>query len=381
MRVQSLIRNSAIAASLLCLLPLSVNADDNELQALIERLGIRESDTASRDIPSWSKPRKISFLLRPDAPASGLGSEQWVREVADGVEIHFLSFGPEGIDTTGAADSDAYFGWCIPSIIEAAANLRYLHLYSAGIDRCAAIPGIRDRGMITSNSAKAASETIADHSIAMMFTLTRNLHMHHTAQLRGEWDGISENAPETVAIGGKTMLVLGLGGIGTQVARRAHGLGMRVIGTRNSSRDGPDFVDHVGLSDEMLSLAAQADVVVNALPLTNRTKYIVNGEFFDAMRNGSYYVSVGRGATTDTDALIAALKSGKLSGAGLDVTDPEPLPRKHELWRIPNVLITPHSSSASSLSVNNTTLIARENLRRYIQGEQLLNIVDFARGY
>ena len=110
------------------------------------------------------------------------------------------------------------------------------------------------------------------------------------------------------------MLVLGLGGIGSQTAKRAHGLGMMVIGTRNSSRTGPDYVAEVGLSHEMHDLAKRADVVVNALPLTDSTRGIVDSAFFDNMPDGSYYISVGRGATTDTDALLAALNSGRLSG-------------------------------------------------------------------
>jgi len=156
---------------------------------------------------------------------------------------------------------------------------------------------------------------------------------------------------------------------------------MRVIATRNSSRTGPDYVDYVGLSSEMNELAAHAHVVIIALPLTSTTRGIVNAAFFKAMKNGSYYISVGRGATTDTDALIAAMESEKLHGAGLDVTDPEPLPNDHRLWAVPNVIITPHSSSSSERSSRNTWIIARENLRRYIQGEKLLNLVDLDRGY
>ena len=99
------------------------------------------------------------------------------------------------------------------------------------------------------------------------------------------------------------------------------------------------------------------------------------------MTDGSYYISVGRGKTTDTDALVTALNSGKLNGAGLDVTDPEPLPEDHELWTTPNVLITPHTAASSDLSGRNTIMIARENLRRYVHGEPLLNLVDLTRGY
>jgi D-2-hydroxyacid dehydrogenase (NADP+) len=211
--------------------------------------------------------------------------------------------------------------------------------------------------------------------------LTRNLHFFHTEQLKSNWASNAPSSSEAIVVEGKTMLVLGLGGIGSQVAKRAHALGMRVIGTRNSSRNGPDYVDYVGLSDEMLDLAKQSDVVFNALPLTDKTKGIVNADFFEAMKNRSYYVSVGRGGTTDTQALIAALKDGKLAGAGLDVTDPEPLPAEHELWLLPNVIITPHTASRSDTSRLNSQLIARENLRRYIRGEHLLNQVDMKRGY
>ena len=131
----------------------------------------------------------------------------------------------------------------------------------------------------------------------------------------------------------------------------------------------------------MITLAAQADVVVNTLPLTSATRGIVNAEFFDAMKDGSYYISVGRGATTDTVALVAAIDSGKISGVGLDVTDPEPLPEDHRLWTLANVIITPHVSALSDRSSRNTRVIARENLRRYILGEKLLNLVDLKRGY
>jgi phosphoglycerate dehydrogenase-like enzyme len=156
---------------------------------------------------------------------------------------------------------------------------------------------------------------------------------------------------------------------------------MRVVATRNSSRNGPDYVDYVGLSDEMVTLAGTADVIVNALPLTSGTRRIIDTEFFAGTKDGAIYISVGRGATTVTDALMVALESGRLRGAGLDVTDPEPLPEDHPLWKIPNIIITPHMAGQSELSTRNRWIIARENLRRYILGEKLLNLVDLERGY
>lgn len=360
-----------------CLLATGAGAQEVDMNALAKELGMRESSVPSREMPGWEKPDNVTILTFGEMPASGIGSKAWMLEATGDVPVTFFAATGDA-DWSQIADTDVIIGWCSPDAVAAATNVRYLHIFSAGIDRCAAIPGIADRGIIATNSAKAASETIAEHSIALMLMLTRGLHAHHAAQMDADWRGAS---PETIAVQGRTMLVLGLGGIGSQVAKRADGLGMTVMGTRNSSRSGPDYVDYVGLASETNELAAKADVIVNALPLTDSTRGSLDAAFFNAMKDGSYYITVGRGGTTDTDALMAALESGKLAGAGLDVTDPEPLPADHPLWNAPNLVISPHTAARSDLSRRNTTLLGRENLRRYINGEKLLNMVDLARGY
>ena len=175
---------------------------------------------------------------------------------------------------------------------------------------------------------------------------------------------------------GKTVLVLGLGSIGRETAQRAHGLGMRVVATRNSRREGPDYVDYVGLSHEALALAAQADVVINALPLTPATQNLVDAEFFHAMPTDALFINVGRGGTVDTAALVSALENNTIGGAGLDVVNPEPLPKTSPLWGFKNVIITPHVAAMSNKSLQLTRLIAQENLRRYIVGDRLINFVN-----
>ena len=143
------------------------------------------------------------------------------------------------------------------------------------------------------------------------------------------------------------------------------------IATRNSSREGPDFVDKVGLSDELLALAAKADVVVNAAPLTAKTTDLFDKRFFATLKPGTTFINIGRGSSVVTDDLVAALRSGRVGGAALDVTDPEPLPDGHPLWAMENVIITPHVASESGAQNERYMLLIAENLRRYVAGEPL----------
>ena len=342
------------------------------------RLGFAESDRPSRDLDSWARPQSIVVQVPDDLPATGPLSAEWIRAAAPGVDIEIIPF--SGDPSAALATADAYFGWCRRDLA-AHPELDYVHIYSAGLDGCTRNEALVDRDLIATNSAKAASETIAEHSIALMLALTRNLHQYRDRQAEGTWQRGFGEFDGSVSVRGKTLLVLGLGGIGTQTAQRAHDLGMRIVATRNSSREGPDFVDYVGLADETLKLAAEADVVFNALPLTRNTRGSIDSAFFAAIKPGAYYVSVGRGGTTDTGALMSALAEGRLAGAALDVTDPEPLPDDHPLWSMPNVIITPHVAASSDVSFGITLELARENLRRYAAGEPLLNPVDFRRGY
>jgi phosphoglycerate dehydrogenase-like enzyme len=235
--------------------------------------------------------------------------------------------------------------------------------------------------IVFTNNKRLSGPAIAEHTIAMMLSITRGLPAYQRAQANNTWERKPGSYMTFGELPGKTMLVVGLGGIGTQIALRAHGLGMRVIATRNSSRSGPDYVEYVGLADELHTLAAKADVIVNALPLTEATTALFDKNFFNAAKKGALFLSVGRGKSTVTADLVAALESGQLFGAGLDVTDPEPLPKDSPLWQMENVLITPHISAVGIDSSRRTMIVAAENLRRYVAGEAMLNVVDLRRGY
>jgi phosphoglycerate dehydrogenase-like enzyme len=283
---------------------------------------------------------------------------------------------------THAASAGAIIGICDDELLAAAPHVSWVQIYSAGAERCVTSPKFTNGDVVLTNMQKMSSPVIAEHAIAIMLALFRNLPAFIEDSGSGEWKRDEAYTQGMTTAHGKTMLVLGLGGIGTEIARRGAALGMRVTATRNTSREGPDFVDYVGLSDEMMNLAREADVIVNALPLTDKTRGLLGAEFFAAtgQKRAPYFINVGRGATVDTDALLTALQDGRLAGAGLDVTDPEPLPPTHGLWQADNVIITPHVSARGS-DLERYRLLVLENIRRYLAGDALLNTVDAGRGY
>ena len=349
-------------------------ADETSKTHLIADLGLRESATASRDLPGWRPPQKIVvFAFEP-------GRAEWLAEVVPGVEL--IAAPDRAAILADIADADVFIGFCMPEAIEAGEKLHWLQSMSAGVERCVNDKTMAERQIVLTNAQRLYGPAIAEHTIAMLMALNRGLEFYVGAQPEGRWasDGRRlENAYWELT--DRTMLVVGLGGIGTEIARRAKALGMRVVATRNSSREGPDFVDYVGLADELNELAPQADVVVNATPLTPATTGLFDTEFFALMKPNAYFINIGRGRSVVTDDLLAALQDGVIAGAALDVTEPEPLPPDHPLWQTPRVIITPHVSGSSDLSSERRWQLVRENLRRYVAGEPLLSVVDYERNY
>ena len=238
---------------------------------------------------------------------------------------------------------------------------------------------MRERDILVTNMQRIGGPIIAEHVMGMVLAFTRGIDLYVPAQPRAEWRRMTPPGRMAV-IDGKTMLVVGLGGIGSEVAKRAHALGMKVIATRASGRTGPDFVSYVGLPDELPKLASEADFVVNTAPLTPQTTGIFDAAFFAKMKPTAYFINVARGRSVVTAALVDALNSKKIAGAGLDVTDPEPLPPDHPLWKAPNVIITPHVANDSDLGYEAQIKVVQENLRRYVAGEPCCRWWTSARG-
>ncbi len=362
------------AAAALCSV-LTAFSHAGELPAPLQGLGLREHKVASRDMPGWERPGRV--VVRN---LFGQDAVPMLQKVAPGVEIVSVTTLDEA--RAAAGNAQVLIGYCDQSVFEGAEALHWVQVYFAGVENCVNQPAMKAGGLVLTNGQRLGSPTLADHAIALMMSLTRGLYPNHVSQQRGKWEPAWGKPPPAFGeVQGRTMLVVGLGGIGSQVAKRAHGLGMRVTATRNSRREGPDYVAYVGLADEVLELAAKADVVVNAAPLTDSTRGMFNKQFFEAMKPSAYFISVGRGQSTVTADLIEALESGRIAGAGLDVTDPEPLPEGHPLWTAPNVIITPHVAGRSREAFERVGALVAENLRRYVAGEPLLSVVNVERGY
>jgi phosphoglycerate dehydrogenase-like enzyme len=364
------------AALILTLDSPPARADEESLpdvQTLIRDLGIVASPTPSRDRPGWRAPRKI--LVRAGSPGLVAG----LREVAPSVELVPVRSAAEAV--AKAADADALLGFCDADVLAKGKQIRWIQSFSAGVEECVAIPAVRERDILVTNMQRVAGPVMAEHVLAMMLAFTRGLEFFIPEHMAGRWTDQIPPPGKMQTLEGKTVLVVGLGGIGSEVAKRAHALGMNVVATRASGREGPDYVSYVGLPDELIKLTGDADFIVNTTPLTPETTRIFNAKFFAAVKRGAYFFNVGRGGSVAQDDLVQALRDGQLAGAGLDVTDPEPLPADSALWKMPNVILTPHVAADTDAGRGARYAIARENLRRYVAGEPLLSVVDVKRGY
>jgi phosphoglycerate dehydrogenase-like enzyme len=270
-----------------------------------------------------------------------------------------------------------------PEFLAKAPNLVWIQAMSAGVDHLVAMKPLADNDRIVLTNMRAVhGPAIADHAFAMLLTLTRNMREHLADQAKAQWDRAGDDSgPAPIALQGRTMLVVGLGGIGAEIAQRAHGFGMRVTAIRRSDTPGPDYIERLGHQSDLLDMLKDADVVAIALPLTKETENLFDAKVLAAMKKGSYLINIARGPIVNTDALLAALNSGHLAGACLDVTDPEPLPHDHPLWKQPNVIITPHVASDADLTRERRWALFKENVRRFGAGEPLMNTVDKKAGY
>ena len=261
----------------------------------------------------------------------------------------------------------------IENYLVADGKLRWIQSNSAGVEGFLGFPQLRGSDVVLTNAKIIQGPEIADHALGLLLNFTRNLKAFNAKMPEG-WDTTRELP--MIELAGKTALVVGLGGIGTQIAQRAAAFGMTVIATDPKDIPMHRDVAYVGKPDEFEDLLPRADVVFSAVPHTPATEGMFGARQFELMKEGVYFINISRGKVVETDALVAALGSGKVRAAGLDVTDPEPLPTDHPLWTMPNVTITPHVATVSDRIGERRMQLLRDNIVRFATGRPLRNVVD-----
>jgi len=241
------------------------------------------------------------------------------------------------------ADVDGVIGSVSPALLAKAPKLRWLQIESAGVENYMALPGFAESPVTLTNCKIVQGPEIADHALGLLLALTRGIAIAASSP-GGQWN---QRAFSPIELRGKTAVIIGVGGIGTQIALRVHASGMTVIGVDPKDMPFTTYLAKTVTPDRLDSVIPLADVVFVSAPLTARSRKMMGPRQFDLMKQNSYFIAVSRGGLYDMNALVKALDAKKLAGAGVDVTDPEPLPPDHPLWKFPNVVITPHIAGRS----------------------------------
>ncbi len=307
---------------------------------------------------------------------SRLGHESYLRLQAAAPEIDLIE-GDRSKVAAQLAEADGVIGPFDLKLLANAPHLKWIQSESAGVENFTFLPGFAQSAIVLTNNKILQGPEIADHALGLLLALTRGIAI---AARGGSQDWNQKNF-SPIELRGKTAVIVGVGGIGTQIALRLNASGMTVIGVDPKEIPFNTYLSRTVPPDRLDSVLPQADVVFISAPLTPKSRKIMGPHEFELMKPNSYFIAVSRGGLYDTDALVKALDTRKLAGAGLDVTDPEPLPKGHPLWKFPNVLITPHIAGRSDGENARYEALYIENLKRFAAGEPLLNVVDKEKGY
>ena len=320
------------------------------------------------EIAILSANRSIPFLTR---------HVEKLQQIAPGCRFIVVSQPSELMEKASSADALILWPAIGQELIDycrQTASLRWLHLFTSGVDtfldsEAGKIPGFR----ITSTKG-IHGYPISDHVLAFIFSFSRQFHGAARAQREHRWQfgALSAGCRE---IAGMTVGVVGVGNIGLEVARKCKLLGMTVLGVRRHPVQN-EWLDVCYPIDELDKLLEQSDFVVLSLPLSAESRNIISTREFGVMKKSAFLINIARGGVVDQKALVEALNAGEIAGAGLDVTDPEPLPSGSPLWDMPNVIVTPHISAQSPQYMDRAIEVIAENLRRFLADEPLLFEVD-----
>jgi phosphoglycerate dehydrogenase-like enzyme len=278
-------------------------------------------------------------------------------------------------------DADGFVGNITPEMVRAGKKLVWTQTISAGVEGVLHLTGstaLRDSNIVLTNNQIVQSPEIADHAFAMLLAHTREI----PKWIRQKEQQLWRNQPHhLLELKGKSALVIGMGGIGQQITVRAWAFGMKVVGVDPEDIPYSPMVDHVVKPDQINEELPNADVVFMAAPFTPQSANMMGPGQFELMKQDSYFIAVSRGGTYDLASLVKALDSKRLAGAGVDVINPEPLPKGHPLWSFENVIITPHVAGRSDFDQLRMLGTAKENIRRFGDGLPFINVVDKQKGW
>ena len=287
------------------------------------------------------------------------------------------SHNTDSIDEKTAGQTAIIFGNPGKNFLTKCGNLKWLQLFSAGANNY--VNGELPESVLLSCATGTYGHAISEYMLSYTFDLFKKIHLYRDQQKEEIWKRVPG---EVKSIQGAVVLVIGLGDIGGEYAKRMKALGSYVIGVRRSISAKPDYVDEIVLSDKMNECLPRADIIALALPGTRDTANIIGKAELAKMKKDAVLINIGRGFSIDTEALCDALEAGALGGAALDVTEPEPLPKGHRLWKFSNVIITPHITGGSMSETDQyRNALFLENARRFVSGKALKTQVDFKTGY
>ncbi len=288
----------------------------------------------------------------------------------------------EGIEAE-LAQAEAAVTWSLrPEQFRLAAQLRWIHSTAAAVHQLM-FPELIASDVVVTNARGVHGPVVAEHAMALLLALAKKLPQAVRFQALRQWaqDQLWEQAPRPRELRDSTLVLVGMGSIGREIAKCAAALGMRVLGVREHPERGPGEAHEVYGPEQFEEALARADYLVLAAPVTASTRALMNRERLRRMKREACLVNVGRGPLVDEAALIEALSEKRIAGAALDVFEREPLPSDSPLWKMENVLITPHTAAVTEKLWERHYELIAENLRRYLAGEPLLGLVDKSRGY
>lgn len=322
---------------------------------------------------------KMKVLISFDLPRV---YEQKVRNVSSSLEVVQSGDKEEALHLVEDADI-LFAGFFSKELFLAARRLKWIQAWGAGVDRFLFPEVVKSRVMVT-NAGGVHPTPISEHVIGVMICFCRKLHLFIRNQVEKKWERYESwvSTEQLEELSGKTVGIVGLGRIGTEIAEKARCLGMRVIATRrDTSRLASTSVHRLFHPADMDQLLAESDFVVLSLPLTRETQGMIGEKQLKNMKRTGYLINASRGRIVQEDKLIEALKQGWIAGAGLDTFENEPLPESSELWGFKNVIITPHVAGLTPYYMERLTNIFCENLDRFIRKQPLMNVVDKTLGY